>query len=172
LYQLNTNKIADQHTFYFGATYKYTASQRLSFQFRTAVQQNRNYFTGDYATDNPYNEWRNRIRGVFKLNQYYSVAASAEPYLMFKATRPVYLSRMRYVAQFIINYNKFQNLTLFYLIQPDYITFSKPKTNYVLGVAYSISIPNSKKNFKKLFKSTLFKSNEEESNQYNIESIN
>lgn len=152
LYQLNENYIKDQHTFYLGLTYKTVLFRHASVAFRTAVQNTRNHFTGDYGADKPRTEWRNRIRFTYKLSKPLSISASAEPYLLFKPMEEPYLSRIRYVAQVAYKYNKYQKFTLFYLIQPTLITDSRPKTNFVLGLAYHITLPNKAKGYQKFFR--------------------
>ena len=150
LYQLNTNHKNDQHTLFVGFTYKQSMSYRSYLSFRTAVQNTHNYFTGDYKIDEPYNEWRNRLRFVYRISSPFQVSLSVEPYLLFKPTANPYFSRIRFVAQTTYKFNKYQNLSLFYLVQPDLVTTSTPKTNYVLGITYHLTLPNSLNGFKKL----------------------
>jgi len=156
LYQLNTNHINDQHTFYLGFTYKQSLSYRSFGTFRTAVQNTHNYFTGDYHSDKPYTEWRNRIRLAYRINTSLQVSISAEPYLLFKPTESPYFSRIRYVAQGTYKFNKYQSFSLFYLVQPDFISTSTPDINYVIGLTYHLTLPN------KLSK--LFKQKDDDSN--------
>lgn len=151
LYQLNTNHKNDQHTFYFGFTYKQSLSYRSFATFRTAVQNTHNYFTGDYHADKPYTEWRNRIRLVYRVSSPVQFALSAEPYILFKATESPYISRIRYVAQGTYKFSKYQSCSLFYLVQPDIISTS-PDINYVIGLTYHLTLPNKWSNFKKVFK--------------------
>lgn len=149
LYQLNENYKRDQHTFYAGITYKHSILPHLSLAVRTAVQSTRNYFTGDVYADKPYTEWRTRMRLTYNVYKPFDVSLSAEPYLLFKSDREPYLSRIRYVVQLSYKYNHLQKLTLFYLVQPDVISYGTPKTNYVLGLAYHFTLPNEFDIFKK-----------------------
>lgn len=152
IYQLNTNYEADQHTFFAGLTYKQKFSSRISLFYRTGFQTIRNYFTGDIRGDKPYAESRNRIRVKYKINNLFSTAISAEPYLKFSYDHPAYLSRIRYVSQFNYRFNKYQTFSFFYMIEPDVICYSQPQTDYILGITYYFIFPNKAKGFKKLFK--------------------
>lgn len=151
LYQYNSNYKVDQNTFYFGTSYKFKLFKNTSCFIRTAVQHTQNYFTGDYQADEPITEWRNRLRISYAINKAYSATISAEPYLAFDYMHSGYLSRVRYVSQLNLKYNKYQNFSLFYMIQPDEVTFKTPKIEYVLGLTYSIKLPNKWKDFKKFY---------------------
>jgi hypothetical protein len=37
-------------------------------------------------------------------------------------------------------------------VEPDVITYKTPKTDYVIGLSYSIKLPNKWKDFKKFYK--------------------
>lgn len=150
LYQLNLNHTADQHTLFLGATYKQKLKGPFLLYFRTAVQYIRNDFTGIYAIDKPYIEWRNRVRFIYKLNNLFSTSISGEPYLRFSNTQRGALTRARFVWNFNYRFNKFQTFSVFYLIQPD-IAARNPKTNYVIGLTYHVRLPNKKKERKKFF---------------------
>ncbi len=153
LYQLNTNYLQDQHTFYIGATHKTRLGKKSAIFNRTSFQTVRNYFTGIHQFDESYFEWRNRIRMMYKFNKIFTAAASAEPYLKFSSDRRMHLSRIRLVSQFRVRYNKYQSFTLFYLVQPDIVSFSRPAVDYAMGVTYHLRLPNKAKAYHKLFKS-------------------
>ncbi len=157
LYQLNTNHKADQHTLFIGLTYKQRIVRRFSAFYRTSFQATRNYFTGDLAADKPFFEWRNRIRGIYRINNLFSCTLSAEPYVRFSYSRPAYLSRIRFVAQFNYRYNKYQSCSLFFLTQPDVVSYSRPETDYALGITYHFSIPAKAKAIKKIIQPKSFK---------------
>lgn len=164
LYQVNLNYEIDQHTFYLGATRKFKLSNRLFAYYRSAVQHARNYFTGDYSNDVPLTEWRNRLRLTYRFNKKYSLAISAEPYLSFDQIHPLFWSRTRYVAQGTCQLNKFNSLSMFYLIQPDVIDFGTVGTSYVLGVTYGLKLPDRPKDYARLFKGSK-KSNNSDKNR-------
>jgi hypothetical protein len=161
LYQFNINRTADQHTFFVGLTYKKMITQRASLFYRTSFQTIRNNFSSDVMSSKPYSEWRNRIRFIYKINKHFSTAISVEPYLKFSLSLPPHLSRARFVFQLNYRYNKYQSLSVFYIIQPDIIVYSRPETDYVLGITYHFCFPNKEKEFKKIFKQKkMIKNNE------------
>ncbi len=150
LYQLTTNYNIDNHTFYAGLTFKRRMDQ-FKIHYRTSVQHIRNYFTGDYKTDKPFFEWRNRVRIIFPLLHTMTASLSAEPYIKFEAIHKPYLSRIRNVAQLSYNLNRYHAISFFYLYEPEIITYSKRKDDYVIGITYSLSIPRKWKNIQKIF---------------------
>ncbi|NUM31002.1 MAG: DUF2490 domain-containing protein [Bacteroidetes bacterium] len=152
LYQLTTNHKTDQHTFFFGLTYKHPLTRRTSFFYRTSVQAVRNYFTGEMYSDKPYVEFRNRVRFSYKINKMFGMAVSGEPYIKHSYKHYAYLSRIRFVTHLNYKYNKYQSFAAFYLIEPDIISFSQPKIDFVLGITYHLKVPGKKKNFKNFFK--------------------
>ena len=151
VYQFSTSYKKDEHTFFVGTTYKCKLFKKTSLFLRTAVQHTQNYFTGEPIADKPLTEWRNRIRLSYSLNKNYNATLSAEPYLAFDQLHPGHISRIRYVSQLNFRYNKFNNLSLFYLIEPDVITYKRPNTDYVIGITYSIKLPNKWKDFNKFY---------------------
>lgn len=166
LYQFSTDYKKDQHTFYAGTTYKIKLFEKTSLFVRTAVQHTQNYFTGDFETDKPLTEWRNRFRLSYAINKKFSTTISAEPYLAFDRINPAHISRIRYVNQFNYRFNKYQDFSLFYLVEPDVITYKTPKTDFVLGLTYSVKLPNKWKTFKKFFKPS--SSNDKEKKEENL----
>ncbi len=152
LYQLNLNYEADQHTFFLSLSYKQKLNQRFSVFYRTSFQTVRNYFTGDAGADQPYSEWRNRARLNYKINNLLSTSVSAEPYLKLTSEYPAYISRIRFVSQLNYRFNKYQGFSVFYLAEPDVITYSKPDMDYVLGITYHFRFPDKTKAFKKIFR--------------------
>ncbi len=150
LYQLTTNYTNDNHTFYVGLTYKHKIND-LKIHFRSSVQHIRNYFTGNYKIDKPFFEWRNRLRIFYPLSNSFSVSLSTEPYIKFEAIHQPYFSRIRNVAQFSYDLNRYQSVSLFYLYEPEIITFSSPKNDYVLGFTYQLMLPRKWKKMKKVF---------------------
>ena len=52
-------------------------------------------------------------------------------------------------------YNKYNSFTQFYSYQPDFYSFSVPKTSYVLGLSYEIGIRGKLNSFKKFIKPVL-----------------
>ncbi len=152
LYQLNTNYEADQHTFFLGLSYKRKINRRYSIFYRTSFQTVRNYFTGDALTDQPYSEWRNRIRVNYKINNLLSASLSGEPYLKISSEHPAYISRIRFVSQLSYGFNKYQNISAFYLVEPDIVTYSHHDIDYVLGITYHFRIPDKAKAFKKVLR--------------------
>ncbi len=152
IYQLNMNYDVNQHTIYLSATRKFKLHDKLNFYFRSKIQHTQNYFTGDYSIDEPLTVWRNRFRFTYRFNKQYSLALSAEPYLAFDGTHRWYWSRTRYVAQGTYRMNKFNSMSIFYLVQPDVIDFGTPGTNYALGLTYSLTLPDRPKDYARLFK--------------------
>ena len=149
LYQINTNFRRNFHTIYGGVTYtvKY---KKFSFYLRTAYQHNRYYFSGVPALDRPSNEWRNRLRVKYSINKVFELSGSLEPTVFLSKVR-TYVEKVRFAGQFITNINKYQNIRIFYLLQPD-ITSNSPKLSNVLGITYQITLPDKLKQYDKLFK--------------------
>jgi hypothetical protein len=156
MYQFSTSLKDDGHTFYGGITAKVPV-KKFTFYFRTSFQHRRNNFTDIYELDNIKNEWRNRLRIRYKINKYFNTSVSFEPYLLFTENRPGHISRIRSTFHFSVAFNKYQSLTAFYLFQPDIITYSKPDILHVVGLIWQVKLPVSFKNFKKIFKSKIFK---------------
>jgi hypothetical protein len=167
LYQINTNHKNDQHTFYFGFTYKQSLTYRSFATLRTAVQNTHNYFTGDYIADKPYTEWRNRLRLTYRISSPLQLSLSAEPYLLFKPTEAPRFSRIRYVTQLSYKCNKYESISLFYLLQPDLIVTSAPKTNYVIGATFHLTLPK----WSNMNKLNPFKQKEEDATDDDIEPL-
>lgn len=165
LYQLSTNYTGNQHAFYIGSTYKLNVTNNLSVYARTALQYTRNGFSGFYDQDEPFAEWRNRIRLTYSFNKVYALSISGEPYLRFNTSTPLFLSRVRFVSQFNFKYNKYNSFNLYYLIEPDWSSRTKPRTDYVLGLTYKVNLPSKRKEFKKFFKTKYFKKKEKDDEQ-------
>jgi hypothetical protein len=165
LYQLSTNYTGNQHAFYIGSTYKLSVTSKFSVYARTALQYTRNDFSGFYVQDEPFSEWRNRIRLAYSFNKVYGMNISVEPYLRFNPSTPLFLSRVRFVSQFNVKYNKYNSFNLYYLIEPDWSSRTKPRTDYVLGLTYKINLPDKLKDFKKFFKTKYFKKKNKEKDE-------
>lgn len=146
--QMNTNHKRDSYTSYLGVTKRWNY-KRFFFYIRPSVQYTRSFFTGDYSIDRPLNELRTRFKIRYAFNKHFLLAGFTEPYIAFSALRPTYFERVRNGLQFDFQYNKYNTFTLFYLFQPDVISFSNLSTSQVLGLTYRIVIP---KKWKKLFK--------------------
>lgn len=149
LYQFSTDHHADQHTLYGGLTYK------LKLVFfdvfvRTALQHKRDYFSGIYALDKPYTEWRNRIRLSVPVGASWSFSASTEPYFLMSPVKHQF-SRIRNVFMTTWDVNNFQSLSLFYLIEPELNPARVRHTDYVAGLTLQIKVPRKKKEFKHFF---------------------
>jgi hypothetical protein len=151
LYQLNTNLRNDQHTIYWGHTYKQLVNRKFTLFFRSAIQHTQRQFTKEIRIDKPSTEWRNRIRLAYKINKIFTITQSAEVYLKNTPLQPIHWSRMRYVSQLNFRYNKYQSFHLFYLVEPDLISYKQRETDYVLGFTYKIKLPNKWKDYKKLY---------------------
>ncbi len=152
LYQLNTNHHSDQHTFFGGVTYKQKIIKHFSLYYRFAVQTARNYFSGDPMLDRPYTEFRNRLRLAYKLNDRFSLSLSGEPYIKHSQQHMAYLSRVRCVSSMNCRLNKYQSWSVFYLIEPDVISFSNHHLDYVLGITGHFKLPDKWKGFRKMFR--------------------
>jgi hypothetical protein len=147
LYQLTTNNRSDQHTLFFGLTY------RLRFKYfdiflRSAMQHKRNHFTNNFDLDNPFTEFRNRIRISVPIAKKWTIALSTEPYFSFTANKPGYFSRIRNVAQVNYDLNNFHSVALFYLVEPTLDMRYSTRNDYVLGLTYQIKIPKKQKDWK------------------------
>lgn len=151
LYQFTTNHFQDAHTFYAGLTYRLKLGKCKLF-YRTSAQHIRNYFTGDYAMDDPYTEWRNRLRFVVPISKSFDMSISAEPYLKFTPIRAPYFSRIRNVLQCSYAYNKYQTITAFFMYEPHIISYSVPHDDEVIGLTWQITLPKKLKHFEKIFK--------------------
>ena len=151
LYQLNTNRHSDQHTFFGGVTYKQKLAKHFSLYYRCSVQTVRNYFTGDPVMDRPYTELRNRLRFSYKFNNRFSAAVSGEPYIKITQRLPAYLSRIRYVSALNYRLNKYQTWTVFYLVEPDVITYGRHNIDYVMGITGHFRLPDKWSGVKKMF---------------------
>lgn len=157
LYQLATNHQIDQHTLYIGTTYNVKLARRLYLFARTAFQYTNNHFSGEYKIDKPIYEWRNRVRISYNYKQLGAIALSAEPYLAYDQIHPVYLGRVRYVAQCNLRYNRFVGFSAYYLIQPDIVTYKRLDRNYVVGLTCQIKLPNKWKDYDKIHKPKFLK---------------
>ena len=93
-----------------------------------------------------------RSRLTYRFNKKKSVAVSAEPYLVHDGIHPLYIGRIRYVAQVSQRANKFNTFSMFYMIQPDVIDFGQIGTSYVLGLTYALELPDRPKDYPKLFR--------------------
>lgn len=150
LYQYTTNHENDGHTLYAGITYKLKIG-KAKLYYRASLQHIRNYFSGDYRTDNPYTEFRNRIRISYPLLPAIDFTLSAEPYIKVSSIRPAYWSRLRTVAQMNYAFNRYHSISIFYLYEPMVFSYSNPHTDDVLGITYQLTLPKKLKKIKKIF---------------------
>jgi len=158
LTQLASDYRQNQYTLYGGMTYK-LRFQHFTLFFRSAVQHKRNYFSGNPRLDNPFFEWRNRIRLAIPFKNHWTFAISTEPYLSFTNYESAYFSRIRNVA--LVNYqlNKFHAISAFYLIEPTLNQRYSKRNDFVLGLTYQVTIPNKIKDWKRFLD---FKEKDEE----------
>lgn len=148
--QYTTSYSEDQFTLYFGITYRHDF-KFAQFYYRTSIQSKRNHFTNDYNYDDPYSEWRNRIRFSFPFKKDWLFSISTEPYLNIQRNTDAYFSRVRNIIQISYDLNDFQNVTLFYLVEPSLKKINSNRTNFVLGITYQLLIPKKKKELKNYF---------------------
>ncbi len=166
LYQLKTDRSNDVHTLYVGYTRKINI-KAVNLYARVAFQHNRSYFSMNELYDQSYNEARFRLRAKYEINKVFSTSISAEPTFELNGKESPYIDKIRYVGQLGMQYNRFQSFTLFYIYQPDIHSFWVPQTNYVLGLAYEISLKGKMKKLDKFFKANLKDSDEEHDNSKN-----
>lgn len=152
LYQLNTNHQVDQHTFFLGVTHRWKLTPKTNLYYRSAFQYIRNYFTGDVQIDEPYVEWRNRLRIKTDLGSHFAMAVSVEPYVRYVTFQPPVVSRARLIVLGEYEFNKYQTYSAYMLIQPDIVSNSFPETDYVIGLTWHMRLPDTWKGFSKLFK--------------------
>lgn len=150
LYQFTTNHSSDSHTLYAGMTYKLKLG-KAKLYYRISVQHIRNYFSGDYRTDEPYSEFRNRIRVSYPIMPSIDVTLSAEPYIKLTSIRNPYLSRVRSVAQVNYTYNRYHSFSIFYLYEPVVYSFSERHTDDVIGITYQVTLPKKLKKIHKIW---------------------
>lgn len=171
LYQINTNRERTNHTLYLGLTRQFKVTDHFSIYTRTAVQHGRNLVGFESVTNQPTYDWRNRFRVKYKFNKTIALACSAEPTMRYSLAQGMVLDKIRFASQFSFNYNKYQSITLFYMFQPDVISFKQPMTNYILGATYQLELPKKFKKYKKILKPNLdlqFKEKMEESNSQDL----
>jgi len=150
LTQYTTNYSDNQYTLYGGITYRHDF-KFVQFYYRTSIQSKRDHFTSDFNYDNPYSEWRNRIRFSFPLKKDWLLSLSTEPYLNIQRYTPFYFSRIRNIVQVSYDLNDFQNIAVFYLVEPTLNKAYSTSNNFVLGITYQFQIPQKKKEFKHFF---------------------
>jgi hypothetical protein len=165
-YRLRTNYDEDVHTFFCGYNRK-VKLKYFNFFGRVALQHNRNYFTSKVDFEQSLTRARLRLRAKYEINRVFATTISAEPMVDLSGSESPYIDRIRYVAQIIMQYNKYQSFTLFYNYQPDIHSFSMPEVNYVLGINYEIILPSKSKSYKKLFKPDLKSEDGNDSNSKN-----
>jgi hypothetical protein len=154
IYQLNTNYSRDISTLYAGLTYRVKMNKKFSWYFRTALQHNQNHLLNPDFYNQAYNEWRNRARLKFKASKNIDLSLSAEPTIHFNVLQHrTYLDKIRFVAQVSDELNKYSSITLFYIVQPDIVSFgNSPGINYMIGATYKITLPNKWKKMDNIFK--------------------
>ena len=150
LYQFSTSHDSDQHTLYAGLTFKIKFKPFVLF-YRTAIQHKQNYFSRNPFIDNPFNEWRNRLRLSYSPNEKWTFSISTEPYLFFSNFQTSHFSRIRNVIQSNYSLNPFHSISLFYLLEPTLNFEHSKKNDFVLGLTYQIVIPKKKKDKKHFF---------------------
>ena len=165
-YRLRTNYEEDVHTLFWGYNRK-VKLKYFNLYGRIALQHNRNYFSMNESFDRSSTEARFRVRAKYDINKIFSTTISAEPRVELNKADNSYIDNIRYVTQLIMQYNKYQSLTVFYFYQPDIQSFSVPEVNFVLGINYEIILPNKSKSYKKLFKPDLKSGDENDSNNKN-----
>ncbi len=165
-YRLQTNYTKDVHTLFCGYNRKIKLKY-FNLYGRIALQHNRNYFSFNESYDRSFTEARFRVRAKYDINKVFSTTISAEPRVDLNRADKPYLDNIRYVAQLIMQYNKYQSLALFYIYQPDIHSISIPEANYVLGINYEIILPGKSKSYKKLFKPDMKADDENDSNNKN-----
>ena len=165
-YRFRTNYDEDVHTFFCGYNRKIKLKY-FNLNGRVALQHNRNYFTSKEDLDQSLTRARFRLRAKYEINKVFATTISAEPMVDLNGLESPNIDRIRYVAQFIMQYNKYQSVTLFYNYQPDIHSFSVPEVNYVFGINYEIILPSKSKSYKKLFKPDLKSEDGNDSNSKN-----
>lgn len=150
LYQFTTSSRTDQHTFYAGATYK-KKLRPFTLYYRMSLQEVRKYFTGRPKIDDAYVEFRNRLRVTYPMGSKLDLSLSAEPYLYLKAGQAPSFSRIRNVLMANYSVNRYQSVSVFYLVEPSLGPGPK-EDDYVLGLTYQISLPRKWSKMKKIFK--------------------
>lgn len=163
LYQFTTNYDLDSHTLYAGITYRLKLGS-CKLYYRMSAQHIRNYFTGEYATDQPYTEFRNRLRLVVPISKSVDMGISTEPYIKFSSIRAAYCSRMRSVLQFNYALNNYQSVTAFLMYEPSVTTFAQRHTDEVIGLTWQLSIPKKFRHLKRLYKMSSGKKKKDKDN--------
>ncbi len=151
LYQFTTNYAEDSHSFYVGTTRRFKL-RHSKLYYRMSVQHVRNNFTRHYAIDQPYTEFRNRLRISVPVSQSIDVSLSAEPYIKFTPIRAPYFSRIRNVLQVSYSLNKYQSISAFGMLEPEIVSWERPGVDEVIGLTWQITLPHKWKKFDKLFR--------------------
>lgn len=148
--QYTTTYTSNQYTLYSGLTYRFNF-KLIQLYFRTSFQTKTNHFSTDFNYNNPYSEWRNRLRMSIPIHKDWILSFSLEPYLNLQKNKTAYFSRIRNIAQLSYNINNFNMVTMFYLVEPTLNADYSNNNNYVLGFTYQISIPKKSSDWKHFF---------------------
>mgnify|MGYP002135937075 CR=1 FL=1 len=150
LTQYTTSYTSNQYTLYSGINYRFNI-RFMQLYYRTSIQSKTNHFSSDFNYNNPYSEWRNRLRLSIPFHQDWVFSLSTEPYLNLEKNKSAYFSRIRNIAQLSYNFNDFHTMTMFYLVEPTLNAYYSNKNNFVLGFTYQITIPKKAKEWKHFF---------------------
>ncbi len=148
--QYTTSYTDNQYTLYSGINYRFNI-KFMSLYFRSSIQTKTNHFSSDFNYNNPYSEWRNRLRLSIPFHEDWTFSLSTEPYLNLQKNKVAYFSRVRNIAMLSYNVNEYHSITMFYLVEPTLNAYYSGKNNFVLGFTYQISIPKKAKEWKHFF---------------------
>lgn len=164
LSQYTTSYTSNQYTVYTGLNYRFNL-KFMQLNFRSSIQSKTNHFSHDFQYNNPYSEWRNRLRLSIPFRQDWVFSLSTEPYLNLQRNKSAYFSRVRNIAMLSYNVNNYHSITMFYLVEPTLNAYYSNKNNFVLGFTYQISIPKKAKEWKHFFDVKEEKSNKKETKE-------
>jgi hypothetical protein len=150
LTQYTTSYTNNQYTFYTGINYRFNIGF-MQLNYRSSIQTKTNHFSADFNYNNPYSEWRNRLRLNIPYHQDWVFSISTEPYLNLEKNKSAYFSRIRNIAQVSYNFNEFQTMSVFYLVEPTLNASYSNQNNFVLGFTYQISFPKKVAKLKHFF---------------------
>lgn len=149
-YQYFTSYRSDNHTFFVSLVGRYRV-RKFTFLYRMAYQRIHEYFNQRYEPGRePENEWRNRLTIRYRINSQFDVYGFCEPYLNFNTIKNAqgrYVSKVRNLVGVDWHFYRYNTLTLFYIMQPEFFG-SRPQHQHVLGIVYDFELPR-KPNWKK-----------------------
>ncbi len=133
---------SSRHRFYADVSFKYRMSP-LVFSFRTRIQtQVRDVYSSDSGLV-PENYWRNKFDLKLDMNRRFAPYVAAEFRYQFNNSRIKeannQFDRGRYYIGLDYEINRVNTAGVYYMIQRDY-NVNDPETDYVLGIAYSLSL--------------------------------